>query len=200
VLGQVALESLMKFRSLMGRAAIVVVLALLSIEVHELGHYAVYALAGHPAHMSFQRVSPVKPVSESLIHMGLLGGPALSFLAAMVFLLAARRWPSFALVTASFTNASLRVFPCLMDLIRALNSGHPFSDEGELTLAFTINGISRIIVMVLVLGLWLGLSALVAREYDFRTKKWPKVLAIYLLSLAVGIATVIVDELLGLNV
>jgi hypothetical protein len=118
---------------------------------------------------------------------------------AIVLLLAARRWPSFTLVTAAFTNASLRAFPCLMDVIRAIRGGHPFSDEGELVHAFTSNQTSRIIVMVLVLFLWLGFSILVASEYRFRTKKWPKVAAIYLLSLIAGILTVIADDLLGLN-
>ena len=190
----------MKFRSLMGRIGIVTLLAWLSVEIHELGHFSVYALAGHPARMSFQRVSPSQPVSESLLHWGLLGGPAVSFAAAIVLLFAARRWPSFTLVTASFTNATIRILPCTMDLIRASRGGRPFSDEGELALAFTESMMGRATIMALVLAMWLGLATLVAREYQFQTKKLPKVLAIYALSLAVCIATVILDELLGLNV
>jgi hypothetical protein len=189
----------MRFSPVVGRAGVVALLAWLAVELHELGHFSVYALAGHPARMSFQRVSPAQPVPESLLHWGTLGGPAASFVAAVVLYVVARYRPSFVLVTASFTNASLRVFPCAMDLLRALKGGRPFSDEGELTLAFTTSGTGRVAVLVLVLGMWLGLSALVSREYRFRTRRLVKVLAIYALSLGVGIGTVILDELLGLN-
>jgi hypothetical protein len=188
----------MKPGPVIGRAGVVALLTWLSVEIHELGHFSVYALAGHPARMSLQRVSPAKPVPESLLFWGTLGGPAVSFVAAVVLLFVARRRPSFAWVTASFTNASIRVFPCVMDLLRALRGGRPFSDEGELALAFTADVTGRAAIMVVVLGMWLGLSALVAREYRFPTRKWLKVFAIYALSLIVGIATVILDELLGL--
>jgi hypothetical protein len=190
----------MQCRSFVGRLGIVALLAWLSVEIHELGHFSVYALAGHPARMRFQRVSPSKPVPESLLHWGTLGGPAVSFVAAVVLLFVAHRRPSFGWVTASFTNGSLRIFPCVMDLLRALRNAHPFSDEGELTMAFTTSAAGRVTVMTLVLGMWLGLSVLVARQYHFQTRFWVKVLAIYTLSLGVGIATVILDELLGLNV
>jgi hypothetical protein len=189
----------MTFRAFMGRVGVVALLAWLSIEIHELGHFAVYALAGHPARMSFQRVSPAQPISDSLQHRGLLGGPAVSFVAAIVLLAVARRRRSFAWVTASFTNASIRILPCVMDLVRALKGGRPFSDEGELAVAFTGSNTGRVAVMVLVLGMWLGLATLVAREYDFPKWKGLKVLAIYGLSVVVGIATVIADDLLGFN-
>ncbi len=188
----------MKPGPVIGRAGVVALLTWLSIEIHELGHFSVYALAGHPARMSFQRVSPAKPVPESLLFWGTLGGPAVSFVAAVVLLFVARRRPSFAWVTASFTNASIRVFPCAMDLLRALKGARPFSDEGELVQTFTTSVPGRAAIMALVLGMWLGLSVLVAREYRFQTRKWPKVFAVYALSLVFGIATVILDDLLGL--
>jgi hypothetical protein len=189
----------MTFRSFAGRAGIVALLAWLSVEIHELGHLSVYVFAGHPARMSFQRVSPAQPISDSLLHLGLLGGPAASLVAAILLLLVARRRRSFAWVTASFTNASIRVLPCVLDVLRALTGGRPFSDEGELALALTGSRISRAIVMVLVLGMWLGISTVVAREYDFRTKRLLKVIAIYALSVAVAVTTVIADEILSLN-
>jgi hypothetical protein len=189
----------MTLRSFLGRVGVVALLAWLSIEIHELGHFAVYGLAGHPARMSFQCVSPVPPVADSLLHLGLLGGPAASLVAAILLLLVARRHRRFAWVTASFTNASLRVLPCVLDLVRALTGGRPFSDEGELALALTGSQIGRVTVMVLVLGMWLGLATVVAREYDFPKRKLVKVAAIYGLSVVVGIAAVIADEVLGLN-
>jgi fumarate reductase subunit D len=189
----------MTFRAFVGRIGLVALLAWLSVEIHELGHFAVYVLAGHPARMSFQRVSPAEPVSTSLVNLALLGGPAVSLAAAIALLLVARRRRSFAWVTASFTNASIRVFPCALDLLRALTGGRPFSDEGELALAFTGSQISRVAVMVLVLAMWLALTTVVAREYDFRTKRLLKAVAIYGLSLLVGITTVIADDLLGFN-
>jgi hypothetical protein len=189
----------MTFRSFMSPVGVVALLAWLSIEIHEFGHFAVYALAGHPARMSFQRVRPAEPISDSLQHWGLLGGPAVSFVAAILLLAIARRRRSFAWITASFTNASIRIFPCVMDVIRALKGGRPFSDEGELVLAFTGNQIARVTVMVLILAMWLGLATVVAREYDFPKRKLLKVLAIYGFSFVIGIATVMADDLLGFN-
>jgi hypothetical protein len=139
-------------------------------------------------------------VPESLLAWGTLGGPAVSFVAAIVLLFVAHYRASFAWITASITNASLRVFPCLMDLLRALLGARPFSDEGELTMMITGSEMGRVIVMALVLGMWLWLAVLVAGQYHFPTRGLAKVLAIYTLSLAVGIITVILDELLGLNV
>jgi len=52
--------------TLLRRAALVVVLSGVAIEVHELGHRAVFWLTGTPARMSFQRVDPTVPVSHAL--------------------------------------------------------------------------------------------------------------------------------------
>jgi hypothetical protein len=86
-----------------------------------------------------------------------------------------------------------------MDLLRALKGASPFSDAGELTIAFTGSQIARVTVMALVLGTWLALSAFVAREYRFKGRKLPKVLAIYALGRAAAIPTILLDGLLGLN-
>jgi hypothetical protein len=66
-------------------------------------------------------------------------------------------------------------------------------------MVFTTSVSGRAIAMLLVICMWVGLSALVAREYQFTARRLPKVLAIYALSLAVGIAVVILDDLMGLN-
>jgi hypothetical protein len=52
--------------ALLRRAALVVVLSGVAIEVHELGHRAVFWLTGTPVRMGFQRVDPTVPVSHAL--------------------------------------------------------------------------------------------------------------------------------------
>jgi hypothetical protein len=43
----------------------------------------------------------------------------------------------FGWTTASFTNASIRLFPCAMDFVRAVRGRPLFSDEGDVALALT---------------------------------------------------------------
>ena len=64
------------------QAAIVALMTWLSIELHELGHWVVYALAGYPERLSFQRVSPLGVVPAGIDHWAKLAGPVVSLLAA----------------------------------------------------------------------------------------------------------------------
>lgn len=187
----------MKDSKLWQRAGIVVVLTWVSIELHEMGHFLVYTLAGYHARMSLQRVTPIGDVPPVLDHWAKLGGPALSLVAAVIFLIVARRRPGFAWVTASFTNASLRLFPCVMDLLRAVKGAHPFSDEGEVALALTSSSMGRTSLILFAIALALGLTYLAGREYHFKKRAFFKCLVIYSLSLAVGISVVLLDEIMG---
>jgi len=188
---------LMKALSLWQRVGIVVLLTWISIELHEMGHFLVYTLAGHQARMSLQRVTPIGDVPAMLDHWAKLGGPALSLLAAVIFLVVARRRPGFVWVTASFTNASIRLFPCVMDLLRAVKGARAFSDEGEVALALTTNPTGRASLILFVIALSLGMTFLAGREYHFQRRGFLKCLLVYGLSLAVGVGVVLVDELMG---
>lgn len=178
-------------------AAIVVLLTWLAIEVHELGHFMTYMLFGYRARMSLQRVTPIGDVPAWIDHVAKFAGPAVSLMAGATLLLVARARHVFGWATASFTNASLRFFPCTMDLFRALKSRPPFSDEGEVVLAFTSSPMGRASLILVVMALSLGLTVLAAREYRFQKYRFGKSILIYTLSLAVGIGVVILDELLG---
>ncbi len=116
-------------------------------------------------------------------------------MAAAVFLIIANRCSGFAWATASFTNASIRLYPCVMDLLRALRNGPPFSDEGDMSLALTSSVFSRSCLVLLPIIASLILTVLAAREYRFTTRGGLKSVAVYCLSLAVDIAVVLVDEL-----
>lgn len=45
------------------RVCIVVLLSIVSIPVHELGHYTVYKTANIPVHVTFQSVRPITPIT-----------------------------------------------------------------------------------------------------------------------------------------
>lgn len=185
-------------RDIVRRALAVAGLSAAAIVLHELGHRAVFFLTGTPARMGFQRVDPTVPVSHSLWLWGKAGGPVLTLVLAVVLLAISRRRDSFAWATAAFTNASLRLFPLTMDLVRAIRGAPPFSDEGELVSALTpsIGGrVSVLLVVWLVFGI---LSLLAARTFPFR-HRWLGVSAVYLGSLAVGIGAAVADELLGIH-
>jgi len=62
-----------------------------------------------------------------------------SLIAATTLLLVARGRHSFAWVTASFTNASIRLFPCSMDLLRAIKGGRFFPRAHQLSEAMPPN-------------------------------------------------------------
>jgi hypothetical protein len=170
----------------------------LSIELHESGHFLVYALARQHARLSFQRVTPLGAVSEQLRFWATLAGPAVSLVAAIAFLAVARRKQTFAWATLALTNASIRLFPCTMDLFRAVQARRPFSDEGEVALALG-RGWGRIGIIALVLGAALYLTVLAARTFPFKRYWALKAALVYLCSLFVGLLTVLADDLLGFN-
>jgi len=188
----------MKVLSGLRWVVVIVALTLLAIEIHELGHLLTYLAFGYPARMSLQRVTPLGDVPTRIDLWAKFAGPAVSLVGAAIFLAVARRHShGFVWVTASFTNASLRLFPCTMDLLRAFKGGPPFSDEGEVALAFTAGHFGRSAFIALALCLSLVLTILAAREYRFQRYRIVKSILIYLLTLTVGIAVVIADELLG---
>lgn len=175
---------------------IIVLLSLVSIPLHELGHYTVYKLADIPVHVTFQSVRPLASISGPVAELGLVAGPAYSMIAAVVCLLIARRRPGFFWPTAAFTNATIRLLPCVMDLLRVSQGGTPFSDEGDFALALTHSPLARSVVILCVFAVAAVLTVLAARQYHFRKYSALKVLGIYLLSLGVGIGVLIVDGIL----
>lgn len=175
--------------------AVVVLLTLASIVIHESGHFIVYKLGGYPVRLTLQSVQPVGTVDPRWNAVALAAGPILSVIAAIVCTaLAQRHGNSFAWVTAAFTNATLRIFPATMELIRAVTAGHPFSDEDAVIAAMSKHVGPRVIGTALVLACYVGLSAVIARRYHFTNHRMLKATLVYLVSLAVGIAIVIVDE------
>ena len=111
----------------------------------------------------------------------------------------ARRHASFGWATAAFTQASLRLLPLTLDLLRAFPGRTPFSDEGELALAVSSSPSVRSALVLLAWLLFGGLTVLAARTFPVTRRRWLVVLAVYLGSLAVGIAAVVGDNLLGIR-
>jgi hypothetical protein len=185
--------------SALRRAGIVVVLSAVAIEVHELGHRAVFWLTGTPARMGFQRVDPTVPVSHALWLWGKAGGPLVTLLLSVVLVAVARRHRTFAWATAAFTQASLRLFPLAFDLARAVRGTAPFSDEGELALAVGATVPVRASLVIVACAVFGSLTVLAARTFPFARRRWLGVVAVYLVSLAVGIAAAIADDLLGIR-
>jgi hypothetical protein len=181
---------------LLRRASVVVLLTLVSIVIHEFGHFLVYRLGGCPVTVTLQSVRAAAPVDASLDGWAKAAGPALSLLAGSVCLLVARRRPSFTWATAALTNSSLRLFPLVMDITRAVKGATPFSDEGDVARAFASTAVGRLSVLAVPVALSVLLTVLAGREYPFRSHRILKVTGVYLLSLAVGIGVVILDELL----
>jgi hypothetical protein len=181
------------------RAALVVLLSAGSIAVHELGHRAVFWLTGTPARMGFQRVDPTVPVSTALRLWGKAGGPLATLLLALVLLGVARRRRSFPWATAAFTNASLRLLPLTVDVLRALRGGRPFSDEGDLVLALTAAPLGRTVLVGLAWLAFGALCVLAARTFPFGRRRWLQVAGVYVVSLCVGVAAALGDELLGIH-
>lgn len=179
------------------RVAIIIVLTLFSIAVHEFGHFIVYSLAGVPVHVSLQSVRPTGDLDASLDHWAKFAGPGLSWLAAITLMAIGARHPGFGWTTVSFTNASIRLFPCVMDLVRAARGTPPFSDEGDVALALTKSSPGRASLIVLTIAVSLTLTVLAARQYRFVGKPVLKSFAVYIVSLTVGVAVVIVDEVVN---
>jgi hypothetical protein len=178
-----------------GRVAMVVALSCCAIELHELAHLAAYAAFGIPARLGFQRVDPLVPVHGPVRAVALLAGPAASLAAAAILLAVARRRGGFGWATAAFTNASLRLFPLAMDLSRALRGAPPFSDEAEAALALSAGRGARVAMVPAWLVACALLTVAAGRAYRFGSRPVLKCAAIYLLSLAVGILAVVIDDL-----
>ena len=190
------MELRLKLATLAQRAGLVVLLTIAAIAFHEFGHFIVYRLGGCPVRITLQSVRPVGTVSAPLNDLALAAGPAFSLIAAVVCLVLARRRPSFFWVTAAFTNATLRLFPLIMDVLRVFEKAAPFSDEGNLALTVTTYPAGRVILLLGVFAVFLSLTVVVARLYNFVKYSAAKVVGIYFLSLAAGIAVVLIDELL----
>jgi len=178
------------------RVCIIVLLSLVSIPLHELGHYTVYKLANIPVHVTFQSVRPIRPINGPVAELGLVTGPLFSLIAAVVCFLVAHYRLGFFWPTAAFTNATIRLLPCTLDLLRVFQGGTPFSDEGNFALALTHSPIARSVVILCFFAVAAILTALAARQYHFQKYGALKVVGIYLLSLGVGIGVLIVDGLL----
>ncbi len=181
------------------RAGVVVLMALIAIELHELGHLAAYAIAGYPARMSFQRVDPLVDVPHSVYLWAMAAGPAASLAAAAILLAVARRRKGFAWVSAAFASASIRLFPCTMDLVRAIRGAWPFSDEGVVALGLAPSRPGRVALVLPALLASAWLTARAAREYRFEGRAALKSAVIYGLMLAVGMGMVLLDDLLGIS-
>jgi hypothetical protein len=179
------------------RLGVVVLLTLASIALHESGHFFVYKIGGYPVRITLQSVRPIGDVNPQLDHVAVAAGPAFSLVAAIVCLLIARRRLSFVWVTAAFTNATLRLFPLAMDAFRAIRNAKPFSDEGVVVMAITMNRRGRATLVLGMMAIFVSLGVMAARHYGFQKHLVGKSVAIYLLSLSVGITVVIVDELLN---
>ena len=189
----------MKPTSLLQRIGLVVALTLVSVVLHEGGHYAVYRLAGVPTRISLQSVRPIGTVDSQIDFVAKLAGPCMSLAAAILLFAIALRKPSFFWATASFTNGTLRIFPCVMDLIRALQHGKPFSDEGTVASVIAHSTSARVSLMIAFIAAFSGISILAARQYPFANRTVVKVASIYALSFIVGIGLILLDELLGLS-
>jgi hypothetical protein len=177
------------------RAGLVALLTIAAIAFHEFGHFIVYRIGGCPVRITLQSVRPIGNVSGPLNDLALAAGPAFSLIAAVVCLVLARRSPSFFWVTAAFTNATLRLFPLMMDVLRVFEKAAPFSDEGNLAITITTNPAGRVVLLLSVFAVFISLTLVVARLYNFVKHSAAKIVGIYFLSLATGIAVVLIDEL-----
>jgi hypothetical protein len=83
-----------------------------------------------------------------------------------------------------------------MDVLRAIKKAHPFSDEGNLVVTITTNLAGRMILLLGVFAVFLSMTIVVVRLYNFEKHRDAKVVGIYFLSLAACIAVVLIDELL----
>jgi hypothetical protein len=186
----------MRVSGVIARAAILALLALLAIVLHEGGHFLVYWMAGIPVRVTLQSVQPVGSVSPGIDHLALLAGPLVSWLAAGVCLIAARARPGFFWSSAAFTNASIRLFPLALDIVRAATAGQPFSDEGTVVLAWTSAPPARVLLLCLASVAPLALTVLGGRSYRFADRPLLRIVGIYAYTLAIGILVLIVDILL----
>jgi hypothetical protein len=183
----------MRASGIISRAAILAVLSLVAIVVHEGGHLLVFRLASIPVRITLQSVHPAGPVSPGIDHSALLAGPLMSWLAAGACLIAARVRPGFFWSSAAFTNASIRLFPLAFDILRAATAGQPFSDEGTVALAWTSEPVARVLLLCLALVVPVALTVLAARSYRFANRTLLRIVGIYAYTLAIGTLVLIVD-------
>lgn len=66
--------------------------------------------------------------------------------------------------------------------------------EGDVALSFATSSAWRILLVMVPVALYLTLSVAAARRFGFEKRGFAKAIAIYLLSLAVGVAFVLIDE------
>jgi hypothetical protein len=88
------------------------------------------------------------------------------------------------------------LFPLVLDIVQAIEKTTPFSDEGDVVLAITTSPGARVALLLGVFAVFLSLTVVVSRCYRFEKYRAAKIVGIYLLSLAVGIAIVLIDEML----
>ena len=180
------------------RAGVVVVLSAIAIELHEVGHRAVFWLTSTPARMGFQRVNPTVPVSHALWLWGKAGGPLVT-LVLSVALFSSRGLRARSSGRPLPSPRQLRLFPLGFDLVRAMRARcrSPTRESLPARSAEPCRSGSRSCsVCCAVFG---TLSVLAARTFPFRRGRWLGVAAVYLGSLAVGIGAVLADELLGIH-
>jgi hypothetical protein len=179
------------------RAIVLIVLTLAAIEAHELGHLAAYHAFGYSAAMSLQRVMPPPGVPHAIDILAKLAGPVTSLGFAAMLIGIARGRASFAWSTAAFTNATLRLLPLAMDVQRAVRGMSPFSDGGEVARAITGSPMGRVGILIVFVAASMVLTVMAARTYGIARRRAVAIGAIYLATLATGIAVIIADELLG---
>ena len=140
-------------------------------------------------------MDPIGPVSDRAQVIALLAGPIASLACARVLTGIARRRSSFAWSTAAFANASIRLFSGTLDVIAVLRDRTPFSDEGRAALLITHDRPARASMVLVVLVLSATLTFAAGRAFRFARHAFIKCVGIYVLTLMVGIAAVVLDDL-----
>jgi len=186
----------MRASRLIARAGLLALLTMLALVVHETGHFLVYWSAGVPVRITLQSVHAAGPVAPDVDRWALLAGPVMSCMAAAGCLVAARAWPGFLWSSAAFTNATIRLFPLVMDVIRAISGDAPFSDEGNVVLSWTSSPAIRVLLLSPALLVCVALTVLAVRSYRFPNRAALRSIGIYLFTLVIGICILIADELL----
>ena len=138
------------------------------------------------------------PVAHALWLWGKAGGPLVTLVLSVAFVLVARPHGTFVWATAAFTQASLRLFPLGFESRPRDAGAVPFSDEGELARAVS-GAVPVRVALVLVCCAVSDALRPGRRAFPFRRRRWLGVAAVYLGSLAVGIGAVLADELLGIH-
>lgn len=121
--------------SWLARLGSMLLIAWLTLAVHELGHAIVYWLTGYPAWISFQRVHSGAEPSLTVEAVSLAVGPLVTLVIAVVASRTARARGGWVTPTVAFANASLRIFPAAVAVILGVKRApNGFSDEGNVAL------------------------------------------------------------------